>query len=101
MRRRSWEGTHRRSCQGKLRSMATWVGAIVRVGDRARFANAAGKLRITVESAELPWVLIHGDHRLGMLGPPAFAEALSRDLQTSVVAFFVQTTASYERVEHW
>lgn len=81
--------------------MATWAGAIVRVEDPARFVEVATRHRVAVSAATPPWVLIAGDPQLRSLGPPAFAEALSRELQTSVVAFFVQTAASNERVEHW
>lgn len=81
--------------------MATWAGAIVRVEDPARFVDVAAKHRVAVSAAAAPWVLIAGDPQLRSMGPPAFAEALSRELQTSVVAFFIQTAASNERVEHW
>jgi hypothetical protein len=81
--------------------MATWAGAIVRVEDPARFVEVATKHRVAVSAASPSWVLIAGDPRLRRMGPPAFAEALSRELQTSVVAFFIQTAASNERVEHW
>jgi hypothetical protein len=82
--------------------MTTWAGAIVRVENQARFAEVAARRRITVTAAtDASWVLIDADPQLGRLGPPGFAQDLSRDLQTTVVAFFVQSVVSNEHVQHW
>ena len=47
------------------------------------------------------WLLIDVAPKLGRLGPPTFARGLSKDLGTTVIAFFLQTSVSNERVEQW
>lgn len=81
--------------------MGTWVGAIVETHGRADFPAIAAKHRIAAPEAVKPWVLVDGYFGLSTLVPPLFAEALSRDLQGTVIAFFVQETASVEQIEHW
>ncbi|HZI08569.1 MAG TPA: hypothetical protein VEZ71_31420 [Archangium sp.] len=81
--------------------MATWAGAIIETRGRADFPALAATHRLTVTGAVTPWVLVRSDVHSTALGPPAFAEALSRELQGTVLAFFIQTTASVERLEHW
>ncbi len=81
--------------------MTTWAGAIVETRGRADFPALAALHRITVTGAVTPWVLVQGDVTFAALGPPVFAEALSRELQGTVLAFFVQSTASVEQLEHW
>ena len=81
--------------------MATWQGALIRAETGARLLELAEHYRIVVSDPSGPWVLIDVEPQYGKLGPPPFARALSKDLNTSVLAFFLQTTVSYERVEHW
>jgi len=81
--------------------MSTLQGALVRVEDADRFREAAARCRIFVTDASRPWVLVDVAPQLGKLGPPPFAQSLSKELNTTVIAFFVQTTVSNERVEHW
>lgn len=81
--------------------MTTLQGAIVRLNDAERFRELAARCHIAVTDASQPWVLIDVAPQLGKLGPPPFAALLSRELDTSVLAFFLQTTVSNERVEHW
>jgi len=81
--------------------MSTLQGALVRVEDSDRFREVAARSRIVVVDASGPWVPIDVAPQLGKLGPPPFAQALSKELNTTVIAFFLQTTVSNERVEHW
>lgn len=81
--------------------MSTWQGALVRVEDTARFVKLAKRHRIGVTDPSGPWVLVEDEPRLGQLGPPRFSKDLSREMSTSVIAFFLQTTVTNERVEHW
>lgn len=81
--------------------MSTLQGALVRVDNAARFREVAARYRIVVTDASRPWVLVEAAPQLGKLGPPPFAQSLSKELNTTVIAFFVQTTVSNERVEHW
>jgi hypothetical protein len=81
--------------------MSTWAGAIVETHDRADFAAVAAKYRIAISGDVTPWILVEGETNFASLCPPAFAEALSRELQCTVIAFFLQSTASVEEVEHW
>jgi hypothetical protein len=81
--------------------MSTWAGAIVETRGRADFAVIAAKYRIAVTSAVSPWILVEGEITFANLCPPIFAEALSRELESTVIAFFVQTTASVEEIEQW
>ncbi len=81
--------------------MSTLQGALVRVENADRFREVAERYRIVVADASRPWVLVEVAPQLGRLGPPPFAQALSKELNTTVIAFFVQTTVSNERVEHW
>jgi hypothetical protein len=81
--------------------MATWAGAIVETRGRTDFPAIAAAHRITVTGPVTPWVLVQGSVSFAAPGPPVFAEALSRELQGTVLAFVVQTTASVERLEHW
>ncbi|HEY3255659.1 MAG TPA: hypothetical protein VGJ91_16990, partial [Polyangiaceae bacterium] len=61
----------------------------------------AERYRIVLSAPSSPWLLIDVEPRLGKLGPPSFAQGLSRDMKTSVIAFFLQSTVSTERIEHW
>lgn len=81
--------------------MSTWAGAIVQTGGRSDFPAIAAKYHITVQDGTGPWIGVHGNVNFASLCPPAFAEALSRDLGGTVVAFFVQTTSRVEQVQHW
>ncbi len=81
--------------------MSTWAGAIVDTRGSSEFATVAAKYRIVVTREVTPWVLVECDTNFASLCPPVFAEALSRELQTTVIAFFLQTAASVEDVEHW
>jgi hypothetical protein len=81
--------------------MATWQGALIRAVTTDRLLELAERYRIVVSDPSGPWVLINVDPQYGRLGPPPFAQGLSKDLNTSVIAFFLQTTVSNERVEHW
>lgn len=81
--------------------MATWQGALIRAVTTDRLLELAERHRIVVSDPSGPWVLINVDPQYGRLGPPSFAQGLSKDLNTSVIAFFLQTTVSNERVEHW
>ncbi len=81
--------------------MSTWQGAIVRVDDVERLVALAGRYRITLSAPAGPWLLIDAPPQLGRLGPPPFAWALSRELATCVIGFFLQTTDSTERIEQW
>ncbi|WP_394831579.1 hypothetical protein LVJ94_34205 [Pendulispora rubella] len=82
--------------------MATWAGAIVETCGQRDFASITAKYGVTVTGDVTPRLLIEGDLRITRgLGPPIFAEALSRDLQGTVIAFFVQTGASVAQIEHW
>ena len=81
--------------------MSTLQGALVRVENADRFREVAARCRIVVTDASRPWVLVDVPPQLGKLGPPPFAQSLSKELNTTVVAFFVQTTVSNERIEHW
>ena len=81
--------------------MATWQGALIHAEVSDRLLEAAARYRIVVSDRSGPWVLIDVEPQYGRLGPPRFARALSKDLNTSVIAFFLQTTVSNERVEHW
>lgn len=83
--------------------MATWQGALIHAEsvERERLREVAERFRIVVSSRSGPWLLIDVEPRLGKLGPPPFAREVSKDLNTSVIAFFLQTTVSSERIEHW
>lgn len=81
--------------------MATWQGALIRAETTARLLELAERYRIVVSDPSGPWLLIDVEPQYGRLEPPAFARGLSKDLNTSVIAFFLQTTVSNERVEHW
>lgn len=81
--------------------MATWQGALVCVENIGRLRDVGERYRIVVSGSPGPWLLIDVAPQLGRLGPPAFAQSLSKDLKTSVIAFFVQTSVSNERIEHW
>ena len=81
--------------------MTTYQGLLVRVDDGKRFLELANRYRIVVADPSGPWLLIDVEPRLRRLGPPAFAQALSKELNTSVIAFFLQSTVSTERIEHW
>lgn len=81
--------------------MSTWQGALVRMEHGDRFRELAGRYRIVVTDTSGPWVLVGVPPQLGKLGPPPFAQSLSNELNTTVIAFFVQTTVSDERIEHW
>src|SRR5215471_2633140 len=81
--------------------MATWQGALVYATDFDRLISVAPRHRIAVSGAPAPWILIEVEPQLGRLGPPSFTQSLSRDLDTTVIAFFVQSSVSNERIEHW
>ena len=81
--------------------MSTLQGALVRVENADGFREVAARHRIIVTEVSGPWVLVEVAPQLGKLGPPPFAQSLSRGLNTPVIAFFVQTTVSNERIEHW
>lgn len=81
--------------------MSTLQGALVRVENADRFREVAARSRIAVTDASGPWVLVDVAPQLGKLGPPPFARALSKELDTTVIAIFLQTTVSNERIEHW
>jgi hypothetical protein len=81
--------------------VATWQGALIRADDIDRLLELAARYRIVVSNPSGPWLLIDVEPQLGRLGPPSFSEKLSRDMQTSVIGFFLQTTVTNERVEHW
>jgi hypothetical protein len=78
--------------------MATWAGALVKTGGGGDFAAIAVKHRIAIAERVGPWLLVQAD---AGLHPPRLAEDLSRDLQSTVIAFFVQSAASVEQIEHW
>jgi hypothetical protein len=78
--------------------MATWAGALVKTGGCGDLAAIAANHRITIEKPTTPWLLVQAD---AGLYPPPFAEALSRELKTTIIAFFLQSAASVEQVEHW
>jgi hypothetical protein len=74
-----------------------------RVGQRARerLARIEPKARHPREAAGFPdRLLIEVATQVGRLGLPAFSRALSKNLNTTVIAFFLQTTVSNEHVEH-
>ncbi|MEZ4359116.1 MAG: hypothetical protein R3B48_02975 [Kofleriaceae bacterium] len=81
--------------------MATWIGAIIDGARPAELRAAALRHGLVGDVGEQPRLLVHADVRLGSLGPPPFAKAISEELGCTVVAFAVQTTASVEDVEHW
>jgi hypothetical protein len=81
--------------------MSTWAGAIVENRGRADFVDVCALHGITVEGPVTPWVLVECDVGFSSLHPPAFAESLSRALDGAVIAFFMQTAASVEQLEHW
>jgi hypothetical protein len=81
--------------------VATWQGALIRVDSIERFLEIVPRFRIVISEPAAPWMLIDAPPQLGRLGPPPFARELSKHLNTSVIAFFLQTTVSYERIEHW
>lgn len=81
--------------------MSTWAGTLVETRGRVEFAAIAAKHRIAPGGDVTAWTLVECKTTFANLRPPAFAEALSRELQCAVIAFFVQTTAGVEEVEHW
>lgn len=81
--------------------MATWIGAIVDGVPVERFLTYARGLGIDVYNAEKAPFLVHIAPSISVLHPPQFAQAMSQELECTVVAFFVQTTASVEELEHW
>lgn len=83
--------------------MTTWAGALVETRGQADLASIAARHRIALVdfAATAPWLLVHADVNRASLNPPRFAEELSRELQTTVIGFFLQSTASVEQIEHW
>jgi hypothetical protein len=81
--------------------MATWIGAIIDGAPPAARRAAAERHRIVLEADDQPRLLVHAEARLGALGPPPFARAISEELGCTVVAFAVQTAASVEEIEQW
>ncbi|MEQ1570994.1 MAG: hypothetical protein ABMA64_35520 [Myxococcota bacterium] len=80
--------------------MSTLCGALVERGERD-LTSLASKHRITVLGPLGPWVFVRGDVNMAHIEPPRFASALSSELEGSVIAFMLQTTASSEVLEHW
>ncbi len=81
--------------------MVTWAGAIVETKSRSDFEALASSYGVALEGRATRWVLVECDVGLGSLRTPGFAAALSRDLGGTVIAFFLQTTASVEEIEHF
>jgi hypothetical protein len=83
--------------------MVTWAGALVETRGRADLAAVAAKHRIELIDVDVsaPWLLIHCNVNFAHLNPPQFAEALSRELHTTVIGFFLQSSASVEEIQHW
>ncbi len=82
-------------------TMATWVGAIIDGARPAELRAAALRHHIVVDAGDAPCLLVQAELRLGSLGPPPFAKAISEELGCTVLAFALQTTASVEDIEHW
>lgn len=82
--------------------MSTWVGALVETKQRKDLAPLLAKHGITLSGEAGAWLLVQPTSlRIGHLGPPPMAETLSRELDTRVIAFALQTTASVEELEVW
>lgn len=81
--------------------MATWIGVIVEGASAEQLVPYANALGIEFEVPSDGPFLIHVAPRFSLLHPPKFAEAMSKKLDCTVVAFFVQTAASVESIEHW
>lgn len=83
--------------------MVTWAGAIVesrRAGDLAAAGSKHG-IEMVDTGTGPGWLLVDVGVNAAHLRPPKFAERLSRDIQGTVIGFFLQSTASCEDIEHW
>lgn len=86
--------------------MATLIGAIVETKAQPSlraYGEAQGIVweRLAEEGGVPPFVWIRVSPRIHHLGLPAFAEGLSRDLGTMVLAFAVQTAGGSAEVGEW
>ncbi len=81
--------------------VSTLAGAIVDHRGSIDFPAIAGRFQIIISTASQGWSLVQCDVNLASLGPPTFARELSRELRTTVIAFFLQSAASVEQIEHW
>ncbi len=73
--------------------MTTWAAALVKASGNGELATTAAHHGIAIIDAGTPWLLVQVDVNFGSLHPPKFEEALSRELQTTVIAFFLQRDA--------
>ncbi|MBK6919948.1 MAG: hypothetical protein IPH07_21300 [Deltaproteobacteria bacterium] len=81
--------------------MSTWIGAIIDGAPPAELRAAAARHRIVLDVEDQPRLLVQAEVRLGALGLPPFAKAISEELGCTVLAFAVQTAASVEEIEQW
>lgn len=81
--------------------MTTWAGAIVETRGALDFVAVATGHGLTIVGPVTPWLYVETDLNLAHLQPPRYAESLSRQLQGTVIGFFVQTTSGVERIEQW
>ena len=80
--------------------MATCICSIIETSDTSRAPEVLTRYGIVVHNVAKRMLIVH-EPRLGHLGMPTYARALSRDLACDVLSFAIQTTASCEIIEHW
>jgi hypothetical protein len=79
--------------------MSTWVGAIIETVGRADFWDVARKHGVEATTQETPkYVLVECDVGGDFHASVRLAEAMSRDLGGTAIAFVVQTTADVHEV---
>jgi hypothetical protein len=87
-----------------VRSSTMGAGAIVETNGRADLEAVAARHRIRLTGPVGPWCVVRDELNLrkqpARLLPAYYAEAMSRERQGTVIAFFVQATASVEQTEH-